>query len=396
MSTITATVSDARTTPSLDRVAHGLLLAFVASLQVSIAIADILLALTIAAWVAVLVRDHVRPQWPPFFPALAAYAAITLVASIFSVAPLDSFVDSKQLVLFLIVPVVYDLARRQHARSVSDVIISTGAASAAFGIVQYLLLNYDNLGQRPQGTLTHYMTYSGVLMLALCAASARIVFSTRDRTWPLLIMPALIVALTVTFTRSAWVGACVAMGLLLVLRDFRLTALLPVGIALVFAFAPDAVTTRMMSVFDLQDPTNRDRLAMVHIGTAMIAQHPLTGVGPDMVPRLYAHFRGPDSVEAINPHLHNVPLQIAAERGLPALAIWIGFIVMLARHLWRIFRSGEPRALSAAGLAAIAAMLTAGLFEYNFGDSEFLMLFLVIVTLPFAATRADAAPRDHR
>ena len=26
-------------------------------------------------------------------------------------------------------------------------------------------------------------------------------------------------------------------------------------------------------------------------------------------------------------------------------------------------------------------MLTAGLFEYNFGDSEFLMLFLVLVTL---------------
>jgi len=30
-------------------------------------------------------------------------------------------------------------------------------------------------------------------------------------------------------------------------------------------------------------------------------------------------------------------------------------------------------------------MLAAGLFEYNFGDSEFLMLFLVLITLPFAA-----------
>jgi len=32
-------------------------------------------------------------------------------------------------------------------------------------------------------------------------------------------------------------------------------------------------------------------------------------------------------------------------------------------------------------------MLAAGFFEYNFGDSEFLMLFLVLVTLPFAAAR---------
>ena len=43
--------------------------------------------------------------------------------------------------------------------------------------------------------------------------------------------------------------------------------------------------------------------------------------------------------------------------------------------------------LAAAGLAAVVAMLVAGLFEYNFGDSEFLMLFLIIVTLPFAASR---------
>jgi hypothetical protein len=36
------------------------------------------------------------------------------------------------------------------------------------------------------------------------------------------------------------------------------------------------------------------------------------------------------------------------------------------------------------------AMLTAGLFEYNFGDSEFQMLFLFLITLPFAAARRDA------
>jgi hypothetical protein len=50
-------------------------------------------------------------------------------------------------------------------------------------------------------------------------------------------------------------------------------------------------------------------------------------------------------------------------------------------------------ALAAGGLACLAAMLAAGLFEYNFGDSEFLMLFLVLVTLPYAAERQPASPR---
>jgi ABC-type transport system involved in cytochrome bd biosynthesis fused ATPase/permease subunit len=46
--------------------------------------------------------------------------------------------------------------------------------------------------------------------------------------------------------------------------------------------------------------------------------------------------------------------------------------------------------LPAAGLAAVVATIAAGMFEYNFGDSEFLMLFLVLVTLPYAADRASA------
>jgi hypothetical protein len=36
-------------------------------------------------------------------------------------------------------------------------------------------------------------------------------------------------------------------------------------------------------------------------------------------------------------------------------------------------------------------MLAAGLFEYNFGDSEFLMLLLVMITLPFAEARPPRA-----
>jgi O-antigen ligase len=179
--------------------------------------------------------------------------------------------------------------------------------------------------------------------------------------------------------------------LLLILKDFRLTALIPVVIALFFAFAPDRVTDRMMSMFDMRDPTVRDRVAMLNTGRAMAADHPLTGVGPSMVEQRYAEYRDPNGVNATNPHLHNVPMQIAAERGLPALGIWLWAIGTMLWTLWRLFRGGGDRVLAAAGLATVIAMLGAGLFEYNFGDSEFLMLLLVVVTLPFAARRDHAA-----
>jgi O-antigen ligase len=375
----------------LERAACLALFAFAAALQVSIAAADILLALATVLWLGLVVRNRERIAVPPMFWPLAAYAAATLVASVFSVDPRVSLVDSKQLVLLVIVPLVYRLLPGRRSLTAVDVIITVGAISATWGIIQYLILNYDHLGRRPQGALGHYMTYSGLLMLVACAAVSRVMFAKHHRMWAALVLPALALALGFTLTRSAWVGACVGISLLFLLRDFRLLALVPIGAALFLSLAPAGLTTRLYSTFSLTDPSNVDRVAMWHSGMRIIKDDPLTGVGPDMVIQVYPHYRDKTAVNQLNPHLHNVPLQIAAERGLPALAVWVWFIVTLVRDFLRR-RSSEFRSLSNAGLAAIAAMLAAGLFEYNFGDSEFLMLFLVLVTLPYAAERVpDAA-----
>jgi O-antigen ligase len=375
---------------AVERVAVLALLGFAAALQLSIAVADVLLVAMLIAWGALVVGRRERPQVPAMFWPLAAYAALTLVSAAFSHDPLESFIDSRQLLLFLIVPAVYRLASNGAAPRVIDVIITVGGASAIVGIVQYGIFNYDHLGRRPQGTLTHYMTYSGILMLVITTTAARLLFERRGRVWPALVLPALVVALTLTLTRSAWVGACAGLAVLFILRDLRLLAVLPLVAALFVAFAPATVTNRVYSMFNLNDPSNRDRLAMVRSGSQMIQDDPLTGVGPNMVRTLYPQYRDPMAVNAINPHLHNVPLQIAAERGLPALAAWLWFLVVLVRDLWRLSRRAAHPSLARAGLAAVASMLSAGLFEYNFGDSEFLMLLLVIVTLPFAADQQRA------
>jgi hypothetical protein len=84
-------------------------------------------------------------------------------------------------------------------------------------------------------------------------------------------------------------------------------------------------------------------------------------------------------------------MQIAAERGLPALAAWIWMLVMLAIDMVRRLKMADTRFLAAAALGCIVAMVAAGMAEYNFGDSEFLMLFLVMMTLPYAATNERQA-----
>jgi O-antigen ligase len=369
------------------------LIGVAAALQFSIAAAQILLAVALVCWLALLVVERERragvSRWAPrFFWPLAAYAGLTLVSALFSVDPGASFIDSRQLVLFLIVPLAYRFTTGSRGLTLTTVVLTCAAASALIGILQYGVFHYDDLRMRPQGSLGHYMTYSGLLMLVIGVALARVLFGRGERTWAALVMPALAVALALTLSRNAWVGACVAAALLLLMKDFRLIAALPVVAAVFFALAPSSMMTRFTSIFDLKDPTNRDRLAMAREGAHMVRDHPFLGVGPNMVLRVYADYRDPEAVEPLNPHLHNVPLQIAAERGLPALAIWLWFVGVLVYDLARMFHAGrqDQPFLAAAALAAVVSMLAAGLFEYNFGDSEFLMLFLLIVTLPFAGS----------
>ena len=336
---------------------------------------------------------------PSFFLPLVLYALWTLVSAAMSSNPTASFIDSKQLLMFLMVPVVARFARGKHATQTVDVIIAIGAAGALVGIIQFAMLGYNDLDHRPVGPLGHWMTFSGVLMLVACTAIARLIFHPAPTAWPMIAVPALLVALVVTNTRNAWIGTFLAVSLLLVIRNWKLVFIAPVVAAVALVLAPGQVQERARSMLNPQDPASRDRIVMWKIGRDMIRDHPVFGVGPEMIGGYpsgvghemtggkYEQYRKayPEAVNATNPHLHNVPIQIAAERGIPALILWAWFIASAGWAAWRQLRTRVAPAIAGAALASIVAMLAAGLFEYNFGDSEFLMLFLGIITLPFAA-----------
>ena len=159
-----------KNTDPFKRIGFGALLLFVAALQFSIAVADIFFSLALLMWLLRLITRRTTFDAPAFFIPLAAYGAATLISAAFSSDPAAGFVDSKQLVLFLIVPMVYDFARGASAPLVVQVIISVGAISAAVGVVQYGIFHFDSTEHRVRGSLGHYMTYSGLLMLVICAA----------------------------------------------------------------------------------------------------------------------------------------------------------------------------------------------------------------------------------
>ena len=90
------------------------------------------------------------------------------------------------------------------------------------------------------------------------------------------------------------------------------------------ALAPVPLLHRVTSIVDLRDTSNYDRLCMLEAGVTMVRERPVFGLGPDLVKRRYPIYRPPAAPRYEVPHLHNSLLQLAAERGLPALASYLG------------------------------------------------------------------------
>ena len=182
MTTLAADATARATLERLDRVGWWAVMAAVAALQISIAAAQIAVTVAGLTWVMRATIAGV-PALPRFVVPLGVYIAWTLLSAGLSRDPAVSVPDTKQLVLFLLVPLVFEFARGARARTLISIALTIGAASALVGIVQYGVLNYGGLGRRPQGTLSHWMTYSGTLMLVICARVSRLLFDTRDRAW---------------------------------------------------------------------------------------------------------------------------------------------------------------------------------------------------------------------
>jgi O-antigen ligase len=155
------------------------------------------------------------------------------------------------------------------------------------------------------------------------------------------------------------------------------------------------VSERLRTIGSLEDDTTRDRLAMLEAGRRLVAERPLTGVGPGQVKHVYPRVATPEAMRRSTSHLHNTPAQIAAERGVVGLAAWLWIFVAFLVRGTALLR-GLPadadgdRALVLGSLAAIVTFLVGGLFEYSFGDTEVLLVAVTLMALPFALGREPA------
>lgn len=368
--------------------AGSLLFAFI-----SISLTQIFLAAALISWAYLLIKGNKTFSVPGFFWPLLVYAALSLLASFFSVNPEISLKDSRELLLFLIVPITAAaLTENKAARKTTLAILVSGLASCLYSI--FIFLFEAQAGERVAGFMGHYMTQAGLLVMLSALTLGMLFFGRNGLKWLWALGTVLAgFCLILTMTRSAWIGFGVVATIMLLLYKPKTLAVIPVAAALVFLLSPSPIKRRALSIFSLKGYSNQQRVQYFHAGLKIIAEHPWLGTGPDTVDMVFQNPKyGLPEQARRNVHLHNNFTQIAAERGIPTLAAWLAFLtwtfISLVRMLGQ-FRIREPSLYphAAGGLAALVSLVISGLFEYNFADSEITMLFLYMITAPFAMKR---------
>ena len=268
---------------------------------------------------------------------------------------------------------------------------------------------------RAAGFFGHYVTYAESLQLIGSLALGLFICLPRKRSRTgvllLLAIAGLSGALLLTVTRAPWLAFLVSALLMLMLGTSRRTILIVLACLLPLIVAGLFVLQQKRNVgfFDKKDDSIRWRQTVQREGLQLLLSKPrhlLIGVGMDSIKSHWIQWGMFDKGRLPIGHMHSNLLQLALERGVPALLVWLTLLFIYARLLWRTFRrmgKNLPRAgrelyepgvwidrgIVLGALGGLAGFFISGLVHYNWGDSEVVMIFYFLMGLSLVLERVS-------
>jgi O-Antigen ligase len=124
-------------------------------------------------------------------------------------------------------------------------------------------------------------------------------------------------------------------------------------------------------------------------------RHLLVGVGMDSIKRFKDDWHLFDNGKLPMGHFHSTPLQLAVERGIPALLMWLLVLGIYWKQLISAIRRSESaieKGILLGCLGGSVGFFASGCVHYNLGDAEVAMVFFLLMGIS-AKIIFDAKPK---
>jgi putative inorganic carbon (HCO3(-)) transporter len=373
---------------------------------ISIAASQAFLGAAGLVYAAGWVRHRSPILFPPFKWPVALFCLWTVFSTLLSSDPAVGGFAVRKLVLFLILLFAINVIRTlRHLEWIYRALFIEAAVASLLAILQfvreyrtvraehahhvYLYLTY----WRITGFMGDWMNFGGQQMLVMMMMAALLIFYRGRRYLWWTVAAVVLVAIVLNMTRGVWLGCFVGIIYLVAQWKPRLLWGIPVLMAVGYLLLPRVARDRVRSVLHpSRDPSIAMRFEMWGVGLRMIQKHLWFGVGPDTIPGVYDLYLPPGKSPApgYHGHLHSDFVQFAAERGLPCLVIWLWLMSAIGWETLKLRRAcSNGRWMIDGALAGWLAFMTEGFFEFNFGTSPVLMLYLFVAVTPFIVEQIE-------
>lgn len=234
------------------------------------------------------------------------------------------------------------------------------------------------------------LCYGG--LLAVMFSRGRQLGRRSARRWLWLCLPLFslfALALVLTASRAviaAFIGALLIVSISVGRRAMMIALVAALTLGALGAYVTTSVRQQITSSFN--DDSAARRISYMRAGLKVIPRHPLLGVGMDSHKRHWQEWGFPGDYVT---HTHSTPIQIAMDRGLPALGCYVWLIAAMLIAAWRGYKQaklGEDifnEGLMLGAFGAVLGFSLSSLTNYNFGDSEALTMLLFVIGLVAAA-----------
>jgi hypothetical protein len=261
---------------------------------------------------------------------------------------------------------------------------------------------------RASGWTRHYGTFAELLqmiaLLALGLALAHLRNHGLNKYFRVAIVAVALLTMGIVFTAMRTVLVAFAIGATVIAwRSLRGAYKVAFTFAIFFVLAFGAAVvsqTRARDALKLGDASSSLRAQVARVGLSRILIHPVFGHGMDAMKLHWNEwgFPGKDMI-----HLHSTPLQLAFDRGLPMLVLWLWlviafwFYIAAAEQSARDLSDTSSHGLLLGILGALTGFLASSLVNYNYGDAEATMMFwfLMGLGLVLAGTHTTNFPQNR-
>ncbi|HLF70114.1 MAG TPA: O-antigen ligase family protein [Actinomycetota bacterium] len=376
------------------------------------------LALTVAGLALVIARGRFRLR------TLTPWGAFLVVAAVATAASVDrvtSFIGSPTrnmgLITWALFAAAFSLGASASPRERRSILIAACGASmlvSVYGVLQAIGVDFIDWQSRldvtrSRSTFGNAAFLGGYLVLVIPLA-VRLAFEEAKRATRFMLGAAAVLAsacLLTTRTRGAWVGAAVAIAIVVMLErkalkrnaKIAITIACLAAIAIVVTVAP--FRARVASIADISQGTARGRIIQWHLTTELISARPLFGWGPDTLRTEFPdviddRFEREVGRDVVPDRAHNVYLDIAAGFGIIGVLAYLFLQVSVLR---RVIRERTP--VTVAIFGGLVGYIVQSLFSFPVADVD--LIFWLFAGLgvclgfgPKERTAAKGAARRER